>query len=155
MHLQPGDERYVTPDGKLKTPSSLLFILLFFLRGYAAWIVSLTFMEDRSRLLKFFYTSTDQFSLALLVGLPALFVFILLTQLKAETPEWVARSFAVVPILLWCSWLIDGVLLLSLISNLWPTFSLVKALLLFGWLAAGWMLLFSRHLKRFTALIVS
>ena len=150
--LQPGDERYVTPDGVVKTPSSLLFLLLFFLRGYAAWIISLTFIEDRTRLLKFFYTSTEQFGLALLVGAPALFVLILLTQVKADIPAWVSTSFRALPLLLWSSWFIDGVLLLSLISQLWPTFSLVKAFLLFGWLIAGWVLLFSRHLKRFTAL---
>lgn len=153
MQLQPGDERYVTLDGVLKTPSSLLFIVFFFMRGYLAWIISLTFVDDRTRLLKFFYTNTEQFGLALLVGAPAVFVLVLLTQIKAEIAPWVQTSFRTMSLLLWCSWIIDGVLLLSLISNLWPTFSFVKALLLFGWFMAGWMLLFSRHLRRFTALV--
>lgn len=153
MQLQPGDERYVTLDGVLKTPSSLLFIVFFFMRGYLAWIISLTVVDDRTRLLKFFYTNTEQFGLALLVGAPAVFVLVLLTQIKAEIAPWVQTSFRTMSLLLWCSWIIDGVLLLSLISNLWPTFSFVKALLLFGWFMAGWMLLFSRHLRRFTALV--
>ena len=155
MLLQPGDERYVTPDGVVKTPSSLLFLLLFFMRGYAAWLISLTFIEDRTRLLKFFYTSTEQFGLALLVGAPALFVMILLTQVKTDIAQWVSASFRFLPLLLWLSWVIDGVLLLSLISDLWPQFSVVKACLLFGWLSAGWLLLFSRHLKRFCALVAT
>lgn len=155
MQLQPGDERYVTLDGALKTPLSLLFVVLFFMRGYVAWIISLTFVEDRTRLLKFFYTNTEQFGLALLVGAPALFILILVTQVKTEIAPWVSSSFRLVPLLLWFSWIVDGVLLLSLISNLWPTFSLVKAILLFGWFMAAWMLLFSRHLKRFNALIVN
>lgn len=154
MRLEPGDERYVTLDGVLKTPLSLLFMLLFFMRGYAAWIISLTFIEDPNRLLKFFYTSTEQFGLALLVGAPAMLIFVLLTQIKAEMAEWVRQAFRIMPLLLWFSWIVDGALLLSLVSNLWPAFSMVKALLLFGWLMAGWMLLFSRHLKRFNALIV-
>lgn len=154
MLLQPGDERYVTLDGALKTPTSLLFVVLFFMRGYVAWIISLTFVEDRTRLLKFFYTNTEQFGLALLVGAPALFILFLVTQVKTEIAPWVASSFRLAPLLLWFSWIVDGVLLLSLISNLWPTFSLVKAILLFGWFMAGWMLLFSRHLKRFIELIV-
>jgi len=155
VQLQPGDERYVTLDGALKTPLSLLFVVLFFMRGYVAWIISLTFVEDRTRLLKFFYTNTEQFGLALLVGAPALFILILVTQVKTEIAPWVSSSFRLVPLLLWFSWIVDGVLLLSLISNLWPTFSLVKAILLFGWFMAAWMLLFSRHLKRFNALIVN
>lgn len=155
MQLQLGDEKYVTLDGVLKTPSSLLFILLFFMRGYVAWVISLTFVEDRTRLLKFFYTNTEQFGLALMVGAPALLILVLLTQVKVDTAPWVSSSFRAMPLLLWCSWIIDGVLLLSLISHLWPTFSLVKAALLFGWFMAGWMLLFSRHLKRFSALIVT
>lgn len=155
MQLQPGDEQYVTLDGALKTPLSLLFMVVFFTRGYLAWIISLTFVEDRARLLKFFYTTTEQFGLALLVGAPALMVFVLITQVKTEIAPWVSASFKVLPLLLWFSWIVDGVLLLSLISQLWPTFSFVKAVLLFGWLMVGWMLLFSRHLRRFISLVVS
>ncbi|RUO49673.1 DUF2919 family protein [Pseudidiomarina donghaiensis] len=155
MQLQPGDEQYVTLDGALKTPLSLLFMVVFFTRGYLAWIISLTFVEDRARLLKFFYTTTEQFGLALLVGAPALMVFVLITQVKTEIAPWVSASFKVLPLLLWFSWIVDGVLLLSLISQLWPTFSFVKAVLLFGWLMVGWMLLFSRHLRRFISLVVN
>jgi hypothetical protein len=153
VQLQPGDEQYVTLDGALKTPLSLVFMMLFFMRGYAAWIISLTFVDDRARLLKFFYTTSEQFGLALLVGLPALVVFILVTQVKTDIAPWVSASFKALPLLLWCSWVVDGVLIVSLISQLWPTFSFVKALLLFGWLMAGWMLLFSRHLRRFISLV--
>ena len=155
MQLQPGDEQYVTLDGALKTPLSLLFMVVFFTRGYLAWIISLTFVEDRARLLKFFYTTTEQFGLALLVGAPALMVFVLITQVKTEIAPWVSASFKGLPLLLWFSWIVDGVLLLSLISQLWPTFSFVKAVLLFGWLMVGWMLLFSRHLRRFISLVVN
>jgi len=154
VQLKPGDERYVTLDGVLKTPLSLLFIVLFFMRGYAAWIISLTFIEDPNRLLKFFYTSTEQFGLALSVGAQALYIMLLLTQIKADMAGWVRQSFRVMPILLWFSWVVDGALLLSLVSNVWPAFSVVKALLLFGWFMTGWMLLFSRHLKRFRELSV-
>ncbi len=153
MQLQAGDERFLTPEGKLKTPLSLVFLMLLFMRGYAAWLVSLSFFEDRSLLLQFFYTNTEQFGLSLLVGTPALLIFILVTQVKTEIAPWVARSFALVPILLWISWAVDGVLLLSLISARWPEFSLVKAGLLFAWLIGFWLLLFSRHLKRYVEMV--
>ncbi|MDX1705186.1 DUF2919 family protein [Pseudidiomarina sp.] len=151
--LKAGDERYLTGDGQLRTPLALIFLLLFFLRGYLAWIISLTFSEDRTRLLQFFYTSTEQFGLTLLVGLPALFTLVLLTQIKAEIPGWVRAGARIAPLALWLSWVIDGMLLLSLISARWPEFSVVKAFLVFGWLIALWILLFSRHLRRFWELL--
>lgn len=151
--LKPGDENYVTIDGKLKTPLSLTLLLLFFMRGYVAWIISLTFSEDRSLLLQFFYTSTEQFALALLVGFPAVFVLIMLFQLKDTVPQWVTASASFAPLLLWCSWVVDGALLLSIVASHWPSFSVVKAALIFGWLVCLWLLLFSRHLKRFWKLI--
>lgn len=155
MQLQPGDEAYVTPDGSLKTPASLVFILLFLMRGYAAWIVSLTFASDRGRLLQFFYTTTEQFGIALLVGLPALFAMILISQVKQTVPAWVKQGMRWLPFLLWLSWLADGWLILTLISQIWPTFSVLKGGLLFGWLSVAWMLLFSRHLTRYRQLVIT
>ena len=154
MQLQPGDEPYVTAEGALKTPTSMLFILLFLMRGYAAWVVSLTFAQDRGRLLQFFYTTTEQFGIALLVGLPALFALIMVSQVKQVAPVWVRRGMRWLPILLGVGLLGDGWLLASLISAIWPTFSVVKGALVFGWFAAAWMLLFSRHLKRYRQLVM-
>ncbi|MBY6063292.1 DUF2919 family protein [Pseudidiomarina sediminum] len=153
MQLQPGDERYLTAEGVVRTPLALFFILLLFLRGYAAWVISLTFVEDRSRMLQFFYANTEQFVLALAVGAPALLVLVMLTQIREEIPSWVARVAKVAPLMLWLSWLADGVLLGSIIASNWPHFAFVKALLLFSWLVVLWLLLYSRHLKRFFQLV--
>lgn len=155
MQLQFGDERYLTNDGQLKTPLALIFLLVLFLRGYIAWIISLTFREDTSRLLQFFYANTEQFVLALSVGLPALAVLVMLTQMKAELPSWIPKFARVAPWLLWASWLADGVLLVSLVASNWPHFAFVKALIIFAWLMAFWLLLYSRHLKRFFQLLAS
>ncbi|MGQ4276103.1 DUF2919 family protein [Pseudidiomarina sp. E22-M8] len=155
MQLRLGDERYLTADGQLRTPLALLFVLALFLRGYLAWIISLTFSEDRSRLLQFFYSNTEQFVLTLSVGLPALAVVVMLTQMKAEMPGWVTRFARIAPWLLWLSWIADGVLLISLVAANWPHFAFVKALIIFSWLIAFWLLLYSRHLKRFFQLLAS
>ncbi|MFC0444616.1 DUF2919 family protein [Pseudidiomarina halophila] len=155
MQLQLGDERYITADGQLRTPLALMFVLALFLRGYLAWIISLTFSEDRSRLLQFFYSNTEQFVLTLSVGLPALAVVVMLTQIKADMPAWVPRFARIAPVLLWLSWLADGVLLFSLVAANWPHFAFVKALIIFAWLIAFWLLLYSRHLKRFFELLAS
>ncbi len=151
--LQRGDERYFSPEGKLLTPVALWLLILLFMRGYAAWIISLTFMEDRSRLLQFFYTSTEQFSLALIIGLPALFIVVMMSQIGDEIPRWVVRVAPLAPNLLWLAWLLDGWLLISLIAARFPEFSVVKGVLLFAWLIALWLLLFSRSLRRFWQLL--
>lgn len=155
MQLQFGDERYLTNDGQLKTPLALVFVLALFLRGYIAWIISLTFREDTSRLLKFFYANTEQFVLALSVGVPALAVLVMLTQMKAELPRWVPKFARIAPWLLWASWLADGVLLVSLVAGNWPHFAFAKAFIIFAWFIAFWLLLYSRHLKRFFQLLAS
>ncbi|RUO58603.1 DUF2919 family protein [Pseudidiomarina insulisalsae] len=155
MQLQLGDERYLTNDGQLKTPLALIFLLALFLRGYIAWIISLTFSEDRSRLLQFFYANTEQFALTLSVGVPALAVLIMLTQIKAKMPAWVPKFARIAPALLWLSWVADGVLLASLVAANWPHFAFVKALIIFAWLIAFWLLLYSRHLKRFFQLLAT
>ncbi len=155
MQLQFGDERYLTNDGQLKTPLALVFVLALFLRGYIAWIISLTFSEDRSRLLQFFYANTEQFVLTLSVGVPAFAVLVMLTQMKAELPRWVPKFARIAPWLLWASWLADGVLLVSLVAGNWPHFAFVKALIIFAWLTAFWLLLYSRHLRRFFQLLAS
>ncbi|WP_051986641.1 DUF2919 family protein [Pseudidiomarina atlantica] len=155
MQLRLGDERYLTNDGQLKTPLALVFVLALFLRGYLAWIISLTFSEDRGRLLSFFYANTEQFVLTLSVGVPALMVLVMLTQMKAELPRWVPKFARIAPVLLWLSWLADGVLIGSLVAANWPHFAFVKALIIFAWLTALWLLLYSRHLRRFFQLLAS
>ncbi|MDN7123482.1 DUF2919 family protein [Pseudidiomarina terrestris] len=155
MQLQRGDEHYLTADGQLRTPLALIFVLGLFLRGYLAWIISLTFSEDRSRLLQFFYSNTEQFVLTLSVGLPALAVVVMLTQVKAEMPAWVPKFARIAPALLWLSWLADGVLIGSLVIANWPHFAFVKAFIIFAWLIALWLLLYSRHLKRFFELVAA
>ncbi|RUO79551.1 DUF2919 family protein [Pseudidiomarina taiwanensis] len=153
--LEQGDERYLTTDGKVKTPKSLSFILVFLLRGYLAWIVSLTFSQDRSRLLQFFYASTEQFALTLVVGLPALIVWAwsLRLQSKAELAGWWLRAPRAAPLLLWTALILDGWLLLSIVSSHWPSFSMIKAGLIFAWCCSVWLLLHSRHLKRYWVLL--
>ena len=153
--LKPGDERYISPEGKLQTPLALWLLILLFMRGYAAWIISLTFMQDRSRLLQFFYTSSEQFTLSLMIGLPALVILLMMSQLAETIPRWVVRLATLAPKLLWLAWLLDGWLLLSLIAARFPEFSVVKGLLLFAWLIALWLLLFSRSLRRFWQLLAA
>lgn len=153
--LQAGDERHFSPEGKLQTPVALWLLILLFMRGYAAWIISLTFMEDRSRLLQFFYTSTEQFNLALVIGLPALFIVVMMSQMGDKIPRWVVRVAPLAPNFLWIAWLLDGWLLISLIAARFPEFSVVKGLLLFCWLVALWLLLYSRSLRRFWQLLAA
>lgn len=153
MILQPGDERYLDGDGKPSVPLGLLLILLILLRGYAAWIVSMTFADDRSKLLGFFYTNVEQFALALLVGLPAILVLVLTFLLRPGCSELVLACWRKMGWLLWLAWLADGVLLASLVVANWPTFSPIKAGLIMLWCWTGWYLFKSRHLQRYRVLL--
>lgn len=65
-------------DGKLRVPIGYNLTLLYLLRGYVLWVVSLTYSEDRSLILSLVYPSHTLFVFTLLVGLPALIAFFLL-----------------------------------------------------------------------------
>jgi len=155
MTLKPGDERYLDGDGVPRQPLGLLLVLLFLLRGYAAWIVSLTFSDDRSKLLGFFYTTAEQFGLALIVGLPALLVLLLSVMMRPNCADWLLRCWQRVQLLLVSAWVLDGVLLFTLVSQNWPGFAPQKAALIFVWCWVIWYLLKSRHWRRFRILFAS
>lgn len=152
MLLKPGDERYLDGDGIPRQPLGLLLVLLFLLRGYAAWIVSLTFSDDRSKLLGFFYNTPEQFGLALLVGLPALVVLALSVMMRPKCAGWLLSCWRQVQVLLIVAWLLDGVLLISLVAQNWPGFAPQKATLILAWCWVIWYLLKSRHWRRFRIL---
>ncbi|RUO64998.1 Protein of unknown function [Pseudidiomarina planktonica] len=153
--LQPGDERYLDGDGKPRHPIGIMLVLLFLLRGYAAWTVSLTFSDDRSKLLGFFYNNTEQFFLTLLAGVPALAVLILTFFMKPDCQPWVLSGWRKVPVMLWLGWILDGIVLLGLISSRWPEFASAKAIMVMIWCWAGWYLYNSRHWRRYQQLMVS
>ncbi|EKE79895.1 DUF2919 family protein [Idiomarina xiamenensis] len=151
--LRQGDEYYIDGEGRLRLPLGILLLFAFFLRGYLAWIISLTFGDDRSLLLGYFYQSREQFVLTLLVGLPTMYVLIL-TCLQHK-PWLLQRSWLwrFAGPALWLSWLVDGCLLASVVHAHWPQFSYTKAALIAIWCWAPWFLAKSRHWRRYREIL--
>lgn len=79
-------------DGKLRVPIGYNLAVLYMLRGYIFWVVSLTFSDDRSLILSLVYPNLSMFWLTLVVGLPALitfFFFSLKSQISKSWYQWV------------------------------------------------------------------
>lgn len=69
-------------DGRLKNPIGFSLVLLYLMRAYLTWIVSLTYSEDRGLLLGYIYPNKDLFYFTLMVGIPALLCFFLFSLRK-------------------------------------------------------------------------
>jgi len=63
----------------LKVSISIYLVLLFVLRGYIVWIISVTNMRDRVAIIQFIYPDTTMFLLSLFSGALGLIVVVLLS----------------------------------------------------------------------------
>ncbi|MGM0525794.1 MAG: DUF2919 family protein [Pseudomonadota bacterium] len=147
--------RYLDKEGRAKIPLSLLVIFLYQMRGYVAGIISLTFSEDRTRLLNLFYNSTEQFGLMLLVGLPSFMVLLATTFAAEDDRNWANRLMGLAQPLLLLSLAFDGVLIGWLFVEQHGHFSFVRAAIIMGWLVTLWYLLKSRQWRFYRRHIAS
>ena len=75
-------------DGKVKIPLGYYFVLLYLLRGYALWVVSLTYRDDPTLILSLIYNDQRSFFYSLTVGLPAIFTFALFSLKSQKEKPW-------------------------------------------------------------------
>jgi F0F1-type ATP synthase membrane subunit a len=75
-------------DGKLKTPAGYYLAVGFLLRAYLLWVVSLTYSEDRSLIISFFYAHSSSFILALTLALPIVFYMVLFSLKNMAGKGW-------------------------------------------------------------------
>ncbi len=61
-------------DGRVRVPIGFYLVLLYLMRGYFIWIMSLTHRNDPTLILSLIYSDNGTFYQALTVGLPA-FIF--------------------------------------------------------------------------------
>lgn len=137
--------RYLDKEGRAAVPLTLMLVLLFEMRGYVAAVISLTFNEDRTRLLKLFYTSTEQFGLMLVVGLPALLVLLATTFAGEDKRNWANGLMRVAQPVLLVSLMVDAVLIGWLFVEQHGAFSFGRASIVLGWFVCAWYLIKSRH----------
>lgn len=77
----------------LKLSKRFYLVLLFVLRGYLVWLMSVTNMRDRVSIISWIYPETSLFYLSLVSGAIGLFVVLIISLRRPEAPNWVQVSW--------------------------------------------------------------
>ena len=96
----------------LKLSVSVYLILLFVLRGYLTWIMSVTNMRDRVSIIQFVYPDTSMFFLSLISGSLGLIVVILISLRRPNANDWVKSLWP------YCRLILITALLFDLLINI-------------------------------------
>ncbi|WP_281561273.1 DUF2919 family protein [Thalassomonas sp. RHCl1] len=78
----------------LKLSKSIYLVLLFVLRGYLVWLMSVTNMQDRVGIIQWLYPQTALFYLSLISGTVGLFVVLVISLRRPEAKNWVRVSWS-------------------------------------------------------------
>jgi hypothetical protein len=73
----------------LKLSKRIYLPLIFILRGYFIWLLSVTDMNDKVSFLSWVFPQKNLFYFSLLSGVLGLFIVILIFQRKPDAPSWV------------------------------------------------------------------
>jgi len=77
----------------LKLSKRFYLALLFILRGYIVWLLSVTNMRDRVGIIQWVYPETSLFYLSLFSGLLGLFVLLVISLRRPDAHQWIQRSW--------------------------------------------------------------
>ena len=77
----------------LKLSKGIYFILLFVLRGYLVWIMTLTNMNDRVAIIQWFYPEPSFFYLSLFSGLIGLYAVVVISLRRPGASQWIRKSW--------------------------------------------------------------
>lgn len=109
-------EHYYDKDGVLKPSKIYYFIIAYLLRGYVVITIASAYGSDTNGILKVFYTSSEALYAGMLVGLPGLIAWGLLSyriQIRERNRE---RVFKIIRPLLVSGLIIDGVILVRMLN---------------------------------------
>lgn len=73
----------------LKLSKRFYLILLFIIRGYIVWLMSVTNMRDRVSLISWVYPDISLFYLSLLSGTIGLFIVLIISLRRPKAANWV------------------------------------------------------------------
>lgn len=73
----------------LKLSKRFYLVLIFVLRGYVVWLISVTNMKDRVATMQWIYPETSLFFLSLLSGSLGLFVIFVISQRRPNSAGWI------------------------------------------------------------------
>ncbi len=77
----------------LKLSKRFYLVLLFVLRGYIVWLLSVTNMRDRVSIISWIYPETSLFYLSLVSGAIGLFVVLIISLRRPGAANWVQVSW--------------------------------------------------------------
>jgi hypothetical protein len=77
----------------LKLSKRFYLVLLFVLRGYLVWLMSVTNMRDRISIISWIYPETSLFYLSLISGVVGLFVVLIISLRRPEAANWIQVSW--------------------------------------------------------------
>jgi len=75
----------------LKLSKRFYCVLIFVLRGYIVWLMSVTNMKDRVATMQWIYPETSLFFLSLVSGAFGLFVVLLISLRRPDAANWVQK----------------------------------------------------------------
>lgn len=73
----------------LKLSKRFYLVLLFVLRGYLVWLMSVTNMQDRVATMQWIYPETNLFFLSLISGVIGIFVVVIISLRRPNSANWV------------------------------------------------------------------
>lgn len=77
----------------LKLSKRFYLVLIFILRGYIVWLMSVTNMRDRVSIISWIYPETSLFYLSLFSGAIGLFVVLVISLRRPEAASWIQFSW--------------------------------------------------------------
>lgn len=98
----------------LKISKSFYLLLIFVLRGYIVWLISISNLRDKTSFIQWFFPEPQSFYLSLLSGTLGLFVGLLLLLRKPAAPKWTENLWPFARIMLVTAVLFD--LIVSIIA---------------------------------------
>jgi len=91
----------------LKLSKGLYLALLFILRGYIIWIMSITNMRDTVAIIQWFYPEPSLFYLSLVSGVLGLYIVLVISLRRPDASHWVKMSWHNCRLLLFCALCFD------------------------------------------------
>lgn len=136
-------------DGKIQVPVGFNLAILYLLRAYVFWAISLTYSEDRSFILSLFYPDHSLFFISLLIGLPAMVTFFFFSMKKQITKNWYKAIWKHLRILLLGVFFLDLLLQLLSIVNRSIYIHPMQIVQFIAGVYLCWYWLKSKRIKRF------
>jgi len=78
----------------LKVSKWVYLSLVFILRGYVVWLMSVTNMKDRVGIIQWIYPETSLFYLSLGSGALGIFIVLVLSLRRPKAKNWIKRSWS-------------------------------------------------------------